>query len=109
MSVKFDFKSLETGFKAVWPVNVNVPQDGGGIEVQTFDAVFLALTPEETEEAQKANDPNAWPGKFWIGLSEVEPAEFTEALRKKFLDRAYVRQALITAYIQFMQGIPAKN
>jgi hypothetical protein len=90
-------------------VNVNVPQDGGGIEVQTFDAVFLALTPEETDASQQAKDPNAWPHKFWVGLPEVEPAEFTEALRKKFLDRAYVRQALITAYIQFLQGIPAKN
>ncbi len=109
MSVKFDFKTLETGFKAVWPVNVNVPQDGGAIEVQTFDAVFLALTPEETDEAQKAKDPNAWANKFWVGLPNVDPAEFTDAYRKKFLDRAYVRQALITSYIQFLQGIPAKN
>lgn len=109
MTVKFNTETLKTGFKAVWPVNVNVPQDGGTVEVQTFDAVFLALTPEETEEAQQAKDPNAWPNRFWVGLPGVEPADFTEAYRKLFLDRGYVRQALVTAYIQFAQGIAAKN
>ena len=34
MSVKFDFKTLKTGFEADWPVTVNVPQDGGTVEKQ---------------------------------------------------------------------------
>lgn len=109
MSVKFDFKTLETGFEAVWPVSVNVPQDGGAIEVQTFDMVFRTLTAEEHDAAQKSSDPDAWPNAFMVRLAGDNAQELTPEFRKQLLGRAYVRQGIITSYVQFSQGIAAKN
>lgn len=109
MSVKFDFKTLETGFEADWPVTVNVPQDGGGIEKQEFLARFRTLTPEESDKAQQAADPNTWPNAFLVALVETGAPELTDELRKQLLGRSYVRQGLITAYVQFSQGVAAKN
>lgn len=109
MTVKFDFKTLETGFEADWPVTVNVPQDGGAIEKQEFLARFRTLTPEDADKAQQASDPNTWPNAFLVSLAGTNAPELTDDLRKQLLGRSYVRQALITAYVQFSQGVAAKN
>lgn len=112
MSVKFDFKTLQTGFEADWPVIVKVPQDGGTFEDQTFMARFRALPEEEREEAQKkinsGEDVDAWVNGFFVGLGREE-GELTPELRKLMVGDPIVRQGIVNAYVKFTQGIAAKN
>lgn len=109
MSVKFDFKSLDEAFVCAWPVSIPVPQPGGTVQAQEITALFKVLPEEEARtasEAITADNPWAWINAWWVGL---EDEELTDALRRKMLQRPYVRTALTNAYQNFVQGIPAKN
>ncbi|WP_161495026.1 hypothetical protein [Caulobacter sp. BP25] len=109
MSVKFDFKSLDEAFECAWPVSIPVPQPGGTVQIQEITAVFKILPEDEAKAASEAitgENPWAWINAWWVGL---EGEELTEELRLKMLRRVYVRTALINAYQNFVQGIPAKN
>jgi hypothetical protein len=109
MSVKFDFKSLDEAFECAWPLTVPVPQPGGKIEPQEITAIFKILPEAEAtaaSEAISAENPWAWINAWWVGL---EGEDLTDELRRKMLQRPYIRTALINAYQNFVQGIPAKN
>lgn len=113
MSAKFDFKTLETGFAADWPVKVKVPQDGGKIEIQTFEARFVSKTKEEFDaliaEATEKNDENLLLRTVFVGLGKSETDKFTPELRDLMIATQPVREALTTAYREFAGGIEAKN
>lgn len=109
MTVKFDFSSLSKGFECTWPVRVPVPQDGGSIQEQEFTAVFRKLTKEEDEaatEATNSDNPYAWLDARFVGLVD-EP--LTPELRALMMRDPATRGAIITAYANFAQGVPAKN
>jgi hypothetical protein len=110
MSVKFDFKSLDEAFECAWPVSIPVPQPGGTVQAQEITAIFKILSEKDVaaalSEEAVAKDPWSWVNAFWVGL---EGEELTPELRDKMVRRVYVRTALINAYQNFVQGIPAKN
>jgi hypothetical protein len=113
MAVKFNFKGLDEPFEADWPVSVQVPQDGGSVEEQTFMARLRLLSEEDLDLVRRGgpdgNDPNAFTKAFWVGFGASEQEAFTPELRDLMLGRPYVRLALHQAYGAFSQGIVTKN
>lgn len=107
MALKFDFKSLEHSFEADWPVSVQVPQDGGETQEQTFDVRFRTLTPAEQAETEKAADPQG--AKLRLALVDVKGETFTPELVDQLLSRGWVLLGLLRAYTKFVLGQPAKN
>lgn len=110
MSVKFSFKGLAEPFEAIWPVTVLVPQDGGTVEEQVFNARFRMLTKEEVEAVQADTDADAYHKAFFVGIpAEDLDGEPFEAVQGLMLSQPYVRIALIKAYTGFQAGIAVKN
>lgn len=115
MSKQFDFKTLDTGFAADWPVEVKVPIDGGGVEVQTFMAHFRTPTPKEQAEIDAAlTDPALDQYRValkigFVGLAKSEDEILTDAMFDKMYGTPNVQSALIRAYAGFRTGSPAKN
>ena len=107
MSVKFNFKTLEQSFEADWPVTVQVPQDGGTVQAQTFDVRFRLLTKAEEETADKAKEPLE--ARLRLALVDVKGETFSDALVDALLSKAYIAVGLIRAYGLFATGTPAKN
>lgn len=115
MANTFDFKTLDTGFEADWPVAVKAPIDGGAVEVQTFMARFRTPTPTEQAEIDAAGkDPALDQFKIalkigFVGLAKSEGETLTEAMFDKMWATSNVQLALIRAYSDFRSGSPAKN
>lgn len=113
MTIKFDFKTLETGFEADWPVQVGVPVDGGKIETREFMARFRTPKKAETEAAEKIED-QAEKLKFivktgFIGLGAGETDTLTPDMFEQMWASSNVQVALIRAFGTFRTASPAKN
>lgn len=113
MSAKFNFKTLETGFEADWPVTVSVPLDGGKAEEQTFQARFRSLSAVEQAEIDAQPDAT---GRLRAGLEKAFVrfgAGESEALTPELFETMWrapnVQIGLIRAYNAFILGSPAKN
>lgn len=107
MSAKFDFSALQKGFTAVWPVTVNVPQDGGTVKEETFNVRFRLLGQEEINTLAKDADPFAIAKAYLVEM--VDGPELTDAMKTAMLDAGWVRGGLAAAYNQFATGAAAKN
>lgn len=112
MSVKFDFKTLETGYEADWPVTVKIPIDGGLVEEQTFMARFRTPTPAERAELEAMDTMKRLERAMeigFVGLAKSEDEPLTPELRARLWGEQTVQIALIRAYATFQTGTPAKN
>lgn len=113
MSAKFDFKTLDTGFAADWPVKVGVPADGGLVEVQTFTARFRTATKAEGEELANIADYvarlKALVRLGFVALGKGEDETLTDEMFEKMWAAQNVRSGLIAAYTEFQTAAPAKN
>lgn len=113
MSIKFDFKTLDTGFTASWPVQVGVPADGGKIETQEFNARFRTPTKDEAETLAKIEDYmerlKAALQLGFVGLGDGETEKLTPEMFEKMWAAQNVQLALIKAYSAFQTSAPAKN
>lgn len=107
MTLKFDFKSLGQPFEADWPVTVQVPQDGGTVQEQTFDVRFRTLTKAELAQVETAEDSPT--EKLRLALVDVKGETFSPELREDMLGTPYVFLGLLRAYTTFLLGQPAKN
>lgn len=121
MAVEFDFKGLEGAFEADWPVAVDVPQNGGTIEQQTFMARFR-LVPEDELEALKTKEREDLGGDrkqaehlyiraFFVGFAAEQDLgdRSGDELMELLLGRRWVRLGLLRAYNAFQAGIAVKN
>lgn len=109
--MKFDFASLqEKAFENDWPVNVQVPQEGGKTQEQTF-MVRFRFVPEEELQAlgDGVEGAKASLREVVAGFGKGEEEEFSEELFELMLTRPYVRLALNKAYGEFVLGVAAKN
>ncbi|MFN3513461.1 MAG: hypothetical protein ACK41C_10470 [Phenylobacterium sp.] len=110
MAVKFNFQSLDQAVEADWPVSVNVPTDGGKVEVQTFTARFKLLQQAEIEAAiAEAKDAYELARRFFVGFGKGEETTLTEDLFVKMMGTPYVREAIQAAYRNFTHGVAVKN
>lgn len=96
-----------------WPVKVNIPKDGGGYEVGTFDAVFKRLPRSEVEEIGTRVATGEITGldavrQILIGWSGVlgdnEEIPFSEANREKFLEIPGVGLAIFRVFTNANNG-----
>lgn len=108
MTVKFDFKTLGQPFEADWPVTVQVPQDGGKVQEQTFEVRFRTLTKEEQEQLE-AEGVDAPTEKLRLALVDVKGETFSPELVEQLLGTPYVFLGMLRAYTTFVLGQPAKN
>ncbi len=102
--LKFDLKTLERPFEANWPVKVQVPQDGGGVEEQEFTARFRTLTPAERDVTAGRHLE-----QLKLALMQVEGDDVTADMFELLIGRGYVLTALLKARTGFEIGSPAKN
>lgn len=110
MTVKFDFKSLGQPFEADWPVTVNVPKDGGGVDAQEFMARFRQIGDEELKEIREGDkDGLEVYRRFFVGLGPDAGAEWSHTLRDQMLATPHVRLALFKAFQGFNNGVAVKN
>lgn len=113
MSAKFNFSTLETGFEALWPVTVKVPQDGGTIEVQTFTARLRALSKDDAKAAIASDDPFAAYKLGIVAVPDAPPIRDPNGQPLPFFDQLlapeWVRDGFDAAFREFRTGVAAKN
>lgn len=114
MTAKFDFRTLETGYAADWPVKVQVPVDGGTFETREFSARFRSLTADEQaglerDHADLSDRLEQTLRLGFVDLGKAEGDKLTPELFGKLWGDERVRLALIQAYGEFRRGAPAKN
>ena len=118
----------------VWPVSFEVPADGGKFERQSFDGHFARLGQERVNELTEAVqrrvravqrgeplDPEledltdvAIADEIligWAGILDDDGNEvpFTEASKARVLQVESVAAAVITAWVESLQGSKAKK
>src|SRR5258708_24628713 len=99
------FRLAQVG-KVKWPVDVQIPQDGGKVQKVRFTAELEILSNEEYETVLAEGDVLARVLTGWEGVQteEGEVIEFSEEERKKLCAIPYVRLALMQAYVQASAG-----
>lgn len=95
-----------------WPVTVEIPDDGR-FEKQTFNAIFKRLGRSKFTDLVDKGDielleavMDAWEG---IEDEEGKPVPFTAATRKEFFDDPFFCRGVVKAYLESLEGAPAKN
>jgi len=102
-----------------WPVEYAMPADGGKYEPQSFEAEFKMLDQTRLDElADQAKrgtiEDNAFLDEVLLGWRNVKDengndAPYNTLHRKVLLNLPNMRQALITAYFDSVQGAVRKN
>lgn len=98
-----------------WPVEVNLPTDGGKFDKQTFDAVFKRRTTTEVKELQERDgmsDPvfvrEVLVG--WSGITdEGEDVPFSDGALAQMLEIPGVSGAIVQAFYAAITGLKRKN
>jgi hypothetical protein len=112
----FVMKKRESYF---WPVEYSVPVDGGKYDKQIFEAEFKMLDQSRfdalAEQAGlQAVDDNDFLDEVLLGWRNVkdengEDAPHNALHRKVLLNLPNMRQTLISAFFESMQGAARKN
>lgn len=113
MTKKFNFGRVGQPFDVRWPVTVQVPQDGGTVEEETFEAVFR-LTPSTELTGAALGSMGTITAidalkKVFVGLGPDEPEPFTEKLRDDMLATDWVRAGISRSFVNCSLGIAEKN
>lgn len=92
--------------KVKWPVDVQIPLDGGKVKKDRFTAEFEILPSKEYDAALGEGDVLERVLVGWEHVQDAasEPLEFSTEARAQLLDIGYVRLALMQAYIQAASG-----
>jgi hypothetical protein len=108
------FKIAKNSETYTWPVEVQVPTNGGRFTTATFDAIFKVIPQSEIDAAIEAaqeggNTDAALLGKVWLGWSGVldeddQPLGYSEDAKRALLDIPYVRIAVTRAYFASIRG-----
>lgn len=101
--------------KVSWPVDVQIPQDGGKVVRARFSAVFEILSTEDYDESANAGEDVL--RRTLIGWDDLmneagnAAVPFVEEAKAALLKIPYVRSALMVAYLQAASGreAPRKN
>lgn len=94
----------------IWPVTVNVPNDGGGVEKASFFVRFKRLTEEEFEAlSQKGQTEILKASVKGAGETEADIEEFSDTDIKELLADTNYRVGLYRAYLNMDAGVAEKN
>ncbi len=97
-----------------WPVDVNVPADGGKAVKQTLKARFEAIDQDELNRLIAEGGDEAVLARVWVGWEDVvdaerEPVPFSAEMRQALCKRPYLRAAVVATYLEAISGRRAKN
>ncbi len=100
-----------------WPVDIEVPVDGGKFDKQTFDAEFKRISQARIDEisADAANLKDKLLAKEvlvgWDGINDAagNVVPYSEGMRDKLLDIPKVATSVCRAFIGSLQGAQRKN
>lgn len=99
-----------------WPVQVNIPKDGGGFATHEFSAEFKLQEQSKMDlliERLKNDDVDILRELVvgWSGVSDAEGnvVTYTDEARDQLIDIPYVRSALLKAYFEAATGNRAKR
>lgn len=101
-----------------WPVEVQLPADGGKTEKATFDAEFKRLTQTRVEEIRQAVERGEMRDADlvrealvgWAGVVDADgPVPYSEKARDQLLDIPMVATAIVMALLGSISGARRKN
>lgn len=95
-----------------WPVQVEIPQDGGKTQKAGFDAELEILSQEEHDELIRDGGDvlaRTFRGAKRLQDESGQPLECTDAVRQQLLGISYVRVALLKAYYEAFHGRRAER
>lgn len=101
-----------------WPVKVNLPTDGGKIDVQTFDAEFRRVPQTRLQEMQDQVEKGELRDKEvvaevlagWRGVTdESGDVPFTPGTLDRLLDVPTVAASIVFAFADAHAGLKRKN
>lgn len=90
-----------------WPVDVQIPLDGGRVSKQRFTAEFEILPSDEYSRAIDEGDVLDRVVRGWsddVQNEAGEPLPFSEEAKAAMLKISYVRVALLRAYLDACAG-----
>ncbi len=99
-----------------WPVEFNIPTDGGKFDKQTMDVQFKRLPMDEIQALQSKEGMTD--AEFcravvvgWNGAvdDDKQPVEFSVSALNEALSQAGVATAIVVHYHQAMAGLKRKN
>lgn len=99
--------------KFTHPVTVFVPTDGGH-EAQTFPVTFRVVPEDELGDREGAEGQKEALRKIVAHMDDLvdddeQPVPYSDAIREQLIGQAYVRIALMTAYIKAITKTKAGN
>ncbi|SFJ00259.1 hypothetical protein [Nitrosomonas sp. Nm34] len=94
-----------------WPVNINIPKDGGGVKKATFTAEFELIDQDEFSAIYQdgGNDLDML-RRVLVGWGEDvvdekgSPLPYGDETREKLIKKGYVRAGLVEAYMNCNNG-----
>jgi hypothetical protein len=101
-----------------WPVNVELPTDGGRVEKATFDVEFKRLTQTRLNEIKTAIESNQITDNElarevmtgWSGITDADGVvPYSEAARDQLLDIPLVSASIVMALFSSIAGAKRKN
>lgn len=98
-----------------WPVNVEIPQDGGKTLVNRFTVDFKLLDQDEIDalSSDTRNDQEFLRGVIidWEGVADEtgEPLSCIAVNVTRLTKVPYVRRALLAAFFEAISGAARKN
>jgi hypothetical protein len=99
--------------EVTWPVRISIPQDGGKVQNQDFDAKFEIISQAEHDDVLKGGGDmlaRVWTGaQRLVGEDGKSPVEFSEEIKAELLDVSYFRTGLASAYYEAFYGRKAER
>lgn len=101
-----------------WPVQVELPVDGGKTEKATFDAEFKRLSQSRVDEIRQAVERGEMRDADlarealvgWSGVvDDSGPVPYSEKARDQLLDISMVSTAIVVALLNSLSGAKRKN
>lgn len=102
-----------------WPVSVEFPIDGGRYDKQTFDAEFKRVPQPRIKQIYELSNANELSDEElcnevllgWTGIidSKKQDVPYSESAKKALLDTPLVTKALVTAWMESLNGAKRKN
>jgi hypothetical protein len=99
-----------------WPVEIRTPADGGRWDKETFTALFKRLKVDELKALTQVETPNDVDvvKHVMVGWADIKDAEgkeyvFNDHNLNQLLQIPSVAAAIVTAYLDSINGAPRKN
>lgn len=102
--------------EVLWPVTVQVPQDGGTTKAVEISVRYRLLTKTDARDMKAMDDAASEQALLshitgWEGVADMagNPVPFTPDNLAALVEHDYVARAIVLGLYQASKGAPAKN